>query len=362
MIENLLKLINKKRTMPFYLIHFLTSKCNSNCGHCFNYSRRKNLELTLDQIDTLTRSAGNLYWVLLTGGEPFLRKDIDKIAELWSKNAGARQIKMPTNGSLTDTMYAKTRSMIKKCSDSLITINFSIDGIGPEHDKIRNHPGLFKKLIKSYNKLKTLEKENKNLTLTATITVSNSNQYNLAEIHNFIKNNMGIKNTSIVLTRGFPRKDKEKQVSSQNYDLIRKLIDSDLLKNEGGYYNFLESSFINAKTMSQRNLALKIHSNKKIKRDFYCSAGNLNAVIFENGDVSPCELLPPIANLNEFDYNFRNLWLSKKADNIRRDISKKECICTHECFLNTSVISNLGFYPEILSNYIKIIGNKFLIK
>ena len=79
------KNIYVSRNEPISLVHFITNKCNARCSFCFIDFDDPEIfkgELTLDEIDTLTKNLGNsLLNVNLTGGEPFTRKDIAEIAK-----------------------------------------------------------------------------------------------------------------------------------------------------------------------------------------------------------------------------------------------------------------------------------------
>ncbi len=66
-----------------------------------------------------------------------------------------------------------------------------------------------------------------------------------------------------------------------------------------------------------------------------CRAGILNAVVYANGDVSVCETHPPLANLRQ--KAFREIWYSEEAQKLRRCIHNKECWCTNEVFLWSSI-------------------------
>ena len=52
---------------------------------------------------------GSLMFLLPTGGEPFLRKDIGEIVKIFHKNTGVRNVGIPTNGSTT----ARTVSIVE---------------------------------------------------------------------------------------------------------------------------------------------------------------------------------------------------------------------------------------------------------
>ena len=83
--HHLHKSINKKNQLPSYFIFFPTSRCNLSCSHCFYHdslNKRFN-ELTLDEIDTFSKTMDPLLTLALTGGEPYLRHDLDQIARIF---------------------------------------------------------------------------------------------------------------------------------------------------------------------------------------------------------------------------------------------------------------------------------------
>jgi radical SAM protein with 4Fe4S-binding SPASM domain len=79
----------KKAAQPRALYSFdleLTARCNNNCSHCYinlpaNDSAAKAQELTIAEIEGIADQAVELgaVWVLLTGGEPLLRRDFAEI-------------------------------------------------------------------------------------------------------------------------------------------------------------------------------------------------------------------------------------------------------------------------------------------
>ena len=69
-----------------------------------------------------------------------------------------------------------------------------------------------------------------------------------------------------------------------------------------------------------------------------CEAGRILGVVDSNGDVRPCELLPPIGNLREKP--FSDIWVSDEAIASRKDIVAKQCHCTHECNIFESLVAH----------------------
>jgi MoaA/NifB/PqqE/SkfB family radical SAM enzyme len=66
-----------------------------------------------------------------------------------------------------------------------------------------------------------------------------------------------------------------------------------------------------------------------------CLAGCVDGVVYANGDVSLCEFTRPLANVKEFDYDFRKLWHSPQVAEARQAI--KGCFCAHPCNLIASM-------------------------
>ena len=92
------KSIGKKNQLPSVLIFFATSRCNLSCSHCFYHdslNKRFN-ELSLDEIDTFTKTMDPLLHLIITGGEP-LMWNLDKLTNAL-KNKGLK-VHLETSGA-----------------------------------------------------------------------------------------------------------------------------------------------------------------------------------------------------------------------------------------------------------------------
>lgn len=101
------RLILQKNNIPFNVTFELTYNCNERCIHCYNpgaarnsheANNRKLEELTTDDYKRLISELKNqgVVRVTITGGDPFMRKDIWEIIEMLYDNDFAIDIK--TNG------------------------------------------------------------------------------------------------------------------------------------------------------------------------------------------------------------------------------------------------------------------------
>ncbi len=79
-------------------------------------------------------------------------------------------------------------------------------------------------------------------------------------------------------------------------------------------------------------------------------------VIWDNGDVSPCEVLnTTIGNIRDFDYDLVKAFNSLKAKKILSDIKQKKCYCTWENMILVNCLKSLRFYPKLALEIIKSI-------
>ena len=124
----------------FQLTFFVTSSCNAKCIHCFNWeslNSAKN-ELTLDEISEITKRIPFLMSLIVSGGEPFLRKDLDLVIERFYKDTDVANVSIPTNGILSEQVYKTTLSILNKCEGISLSVSLSIDALEEKHDSIEN--------------------------------------------------------------------------------------------------------------------------------------------------------------------------------------------------------------------------------
>ena len=130
-----------KRTL--YGTVIVTYRCNAHCNmcDCFKDPTRPEEEITLDDIRLLPEMA----FTNITGGEPFIRKDIGDIVEAPYKKSN--RIVISTNGYFTDRILELCRRFPK------VGIRISIEGLQQTNDTIRGIPDGFNR---GYSTLKKL--------------------------------------------------------------------------------------------------------------------------------------------------------------------------------------------------------------
>jgi len=118
----------------------VTFKCNNNCIMCTEAASLRSEEPPLNQIISQITTLKNPDYILLTGGEPTLRKDIFFILNYINKKFPRTEIKLITNGRLF--RYNIFVDKIKKIKNLLIISE--IHGDERLHNKITRTKGSFK--------------------------------------------------------------------------------------------------------------------------------------------------------------------------------------------------------------------------
>jgi MoaA/NifB/PqqE/SkfB family radical SAM enzyme len=140
------KMFGYKSPLLAYIL--VTNRCNLDCVYCFsNANKKENLDIPLEKIYQIIdqlKKCGTIL-ITITGGEPGLRKDLDKIIDYIIKKG--MMVELVTNG----LNFEKYLDTIKKVDFLAI----SVDGSEEIHDKNRGK-GSYKLAMKALE----LAKEN----------------------------------------------------------------------------------------------------------------------------------------------------------------------------------------------------------
>lgn len=356
-IEKSVKLFYKYKIMPEYITFFVTNKCNAKCDHCFYWKSLNTQlnELSLDEIEKISRSMDDFLFLILTGGEPFIRKDLADIAKIFYINNNVRKMNIITNGILMNRILDAIKNIKIKCPELYITIFISLDDIGENHDRIRGVKGTYKRVLETISHVKKIQATYPKLSLCITITYSSFNENRIIEIYNNIKTNIRPDTINCSFIRGNTKNKTAKNGTIDNFVKIQEMLKKDLIhKKLKGIYDPLIGNIVTAYKFESTSQLIR--TIKKDRYLFPCYAGKINATIYPDGDVFPCELLnDKMGNLRESDYNFKKIWFSKKSDQIRKKIKENKCYCTHECNLLPNIIYNPKFSFKIIKNYLRLL-------
>ncbi|MBN1826544.1 MAG: radical SAM protein [Candidatus Eisenbacteria bacterium] len=343
------RIFRKRGTDPLYLIFFVTDRCNARCPHCLLGSGKPTGEgeLSLDEYEKIAEGMGPFLFLLLTGGEPFLREDLADIARVFVKKNGVRNLGIPTNGSLTERVLEGTRRILAENPGLDFAVDVSLDGIGEEHDRLRGVPGLFEKATRTLRELQTIERENAHFNANVCITMTGFNQDRVAELTRYVREKLKVRNVNNLVARPGARDDHALDVDPEIYGAwVRDLRHATETKGLAGYHDYPGADVVNAMKNLRQDLVLR-----ELRREpplVSCTAATLAGVVYPNGDVYPCEVLRErIGNLREHGYDFRRVWFSERGEEVRRMIRETHCHCTFECFLTNNILFQPRMLPRV---------------
>jgi len=351
------KLFFKKNALPEQVTFFVTPRCNARCKHCFVKATLRDSDedvLTSREIEKISRTMGHFTYLLIGGGEPFLRDDLAEIARIFYRNNRVSNVAISTNGSLPQVAVKTVKEILRGFTNNL-TVNVSFDAIADAHDEIRQSPGIFNKAVQTYVRLKELKSEYPTLNAGIIMTCSPYNYKALRETYEWLKENL--KPYSIVLNfmRGEVRnKEGLSEAELIAYEKVMRMLEQDNLQGTiPGHSNFFLSDFNLASKMIMREVVCNTAKTRAFQLP--CFAGVLNCVLWYNGDVYPCEMLDrKMGNLRMSDYDFRKVWNSAPAQRVRNFIRESRCFCTEECNININILFNPRYLPKLLGNVARI--------
>jgi len=314
---------------PPFLILFINSICNLTCEHCF-YWRNLNQrdDLKVEEIFALARDLGRIENLNLSGGEPFLRTEFAEICRFFIQNNGVEQIYVPTNGYFTERTIKALKNIFEEKSLKLFVCELSIDGMPEYHDRFRGNPKSFEKLLETYEALAELQASEPRLRIHSISTVTSENIDEIKRLTTYLYERCpAMDHHNLALIRG-ERKNQSLVIPNlvayeQLYQYAKRLWAP---REEKRYGSLVEPmlQWAKVKTAQQQTQVVP------------CRAGIMTGVVYANGDVSFCEMHPPLGNLRQ--KSFREIWSSPQAEALRRSVHANECWCTNEVFLWPSIV------------------------
>jgi MoaA/NifB/PqqE/SkfB family radical SAM enzyme len=310
------------RMLPLNLTVGLTYRCNSQCKTCNIWRRKSSYELSVTEFDEVFKNLGGAYWFTLSGGEPFLRNDIVEVCRSVHDNCKPGIINIPTNGLLWDVIPERVKEILEVCPDSQIVVNVSMDGIDEQHNEIRGVKGNFERAMKTYKALRSLDNDNFELGIHSVISVFNVQELPL------IYEKLRELNPDSYITEIAEERVELNTIGANitpSLEDYTKTIDtlSDAVKGE----KWARTSKL---TQSFRLEYYKLvkRALKEKRQIIPCFAGFASAQIAPDGDVWTCCIrAEPLGNLREVNYDFRKIWFSEKANELRASIKAGECYC-----------------------------------
>ena len=308
--------------MPTDVSIITTYRCQMRCKMCdiWEHPTDPKKEISAKELEILPA----FKFVNVTGGEPFVRRDLEDIVEVLYKKSN--RIVISTSGF----HYKRILRMAERFPG--IGIRVSIEGLSRRNDELRGREGGFDRGLKTLLALQ--EMGNKDIGFG--ITVSNKNSEDMLWLYKLSKK-LGMEFATAAFHNSYYFHKDDNWI--ENKDVVighfRDLIESLLRENKPK--SWFRAFF---------NLGL-INYIQDGKRMLPCEAGTANFFIEPYGDVYPCNGLEErywkesMGNIRDVN-SFAELWFSKKAQRVRQLVST----CPKNCWM-------VGTAAPVMKKYIR---------
>jgi Fe-coproporphyrin III synthase len=325
------------------LFLFVTSTCNSLCRTCFYWEElNQGRDLTFDQLEKISRTAPPFHKLWISGGEPFLRKDLAEVIELFYLHNGVRALNLPTNGLLPAQLESVIDALLERCPELVIDLNFSLDGLANTHDTIRGVPHNFEKTLATIELAARRWPGVRRLRRNVATCITSENYRELVELGLRLLRDARLDGQYFEIVRGDPMDPSLKQVPPQ--DLAR--LHRTLMWLHDRYADRLFAGLSRparqlAKAYYLGNLKLHFHLHQ---RNHYapsrwpmpCTAGLTTIVVDHDGHFRACEMRGKLGKLQDFDFDLGAALSSAAMRQEIAAIPQANCWCTHSCWIHSS--------------------------
>lgn len=307
----------------------VTYRCNAKCQMCntWKYPSSPKDEISPRDLQSLPHVA----FCNITGGEPFLRDDIDEFIDIMGKKSD--RIVISTNGYFTE----KIIDVVKKYPKTGIRV--SIEGLAAVNDELRGIKDGFDHGMRTITELKKIGAKD----IGFGITLSDKNILDLMALYKLGKSlDMEFATACVHNSYYFHKLDNKITRIPEFEKELKKLI-TDLLKSMRvknwfrAYFNYGLLNYIRGK-----------------KRLLPCGVGRDVFFIDPFGNVMPCNGMEmSMGNIKE--KTFGQIWNSPEAENVRKAVG----MCRKECWMIGSV--EPAMRKEIIKPILWVIKNKIKV-
>jgi Fe-coproporphyrin III synthase len=344
------RVVRRRKLEALFL--FVTSRCNSNCRTCFYHDRlNDDADLSFDELRRISETAPRFDKLWLSGGEPFMRKDLFEIIRMFVDQNGVKVINLPSNGLLPDRVERVVDQLLEQCPKLEIHLNFSLDGIGPTHDQVRGVPGGFDKTLQTLRRVKQRYAGQKKLIVNVASVITPDNYDELFDLGVYLLRHRLCAVQFLEVVRGDPKDPATKTLTPAQIQALHERFYP--LFEEQARHLFEDFGAVGEQIAKRLFLGFLrfVHELQLSNLEgpspwgMACTAGTTTLVLDHDGDFRSCEMRPAVGNIRDFGFDTAAVLRSRELNDEVQAIGGGEranCWCTHGCW----IMSSMKFSPR----------------
>lgn len=333
-----------RSTLPYKLTLVATYRCNFRCEMCGIWQKKSVGEMTAKELHTFFERWPQFSWVHLTGGELFMRRDFEDLADaIVDADRSLYLLNFPTTGWFGDRTVALVDRLLRRGVGRLM-VTISIDGPKPLHDEMRGLQGSWDRAIDTYRRLRGIRQRHFQVVAGMTLLARNAAAVNdtiaaiRAEIPEFTRAdlhlNIGHESPHYFGNAG--------AAALAGVNAVASAIDDHRRQLGRGIHpvRFLED----------RYQALVATYFREQRSPLPCAALSSSCFIDPQWNLYPCSIWDrSIGNLRDAGFDLGALWSSALRRDLREDVVNEDCPhCWTPC----------EAYPTILGNLAKAVAGR----
>ncbi len=307
---------------PTDMCIIVTYRCPMRCQMCNIWQNPtiKEKELTPKELEVLP----NVKFINITGGEPFVREDLEEIVEVAFRKSP--RVVISTSGWYEDRII----KLAKRFPN--IGIRISIEGLSRKNDELRGREGGFDKGLRILLRLREMGVKD----IGFGITVSNHNSEDMLSLYRLAKQ-LGLEFATAAFHNSYYFHKGDNKITNKDEVCgnFEKLIELQLKEKhpKSWFRAYFNMGLINYIEGGRRMLP--------------CEAGSANFFVEPYGDVYPCNGLEEkywkesMGNIRTTP-DFKQIWESEQAERVRAKVRK----CPKNCWM-------VGTASPVMHKYIK---------
>jgi MoaA/NifB/PqqE/SkfB family radical SAM enzyme len=324
--------------LPYKVTFVATYHCNFRCEMCNIWQKKSVNEMTPDEVALFFERWPQFRWVHLTGGELFMRRDLDDLVAAIQKSCRSMYLlNFPTTGWFGDKTVALVEKTLARGVGRLMT-TISIDGPRAMHEQMRGLPGSWDKGIETFRRLRGIKRSNFQTVVGMTLMAKNADKVDetIAAIRGVIPDfkrselhlNVGHESGHYFDNVGYP-------VEQHHVDILRAIEDH---RSKNG------SALHPVKFLEDRYQALVSRYYETGKSPLPCTALSSSCFVDAYWNLYACSIWDAkVGNLRDNGFDLKALWDSDKRRELRADVVEERCThCWTPCEAYPSILGNLA--------------------
>jgi MoaA/NifB/PqqE/SkfB family radical SAM enzyme len=343
------------RQLPVNLTVSVTYSCPSRCATCDIWQKKVD-DLSVDEYGRLFPTLRKVpVWVTVSGGDQFLRGDLDEIIRLIKTQLEPSIVNIPMNGIVTERIFQLLPKIAHHTVGSQLVLNLSVDEIGEAHDRIRGAEGNFEKLKLAAELIHDLKKTYPHVVLGVHTVISRINVDRIPAIEREAR--------AVFRPDSYIAEVAENRVElkTMHKDITPTIADFRRATTHLGNVIRAHRSrhpvarLVESLRLEYYELAARIlEENRQV---IECYAGLASAHLAPDGHVwGCCVRAESMGNVREHGYDFGAVWDGPAAETFRASVKAHECACPLANASYTNLLLDLPSLARVSANMVGIGG------